>query len=61
MARRCPPRRCTSSHRQPLITTLLIGARDVDEMRADVAMLAEPVDPALWVALSRAEGLLLLP
>ena len=42
---------------QPLITTLLIGARDVDEMRADVAMLAEPVDPALWVAL-RAEGLL---
>ena len=45
---------------QPLITTLLIGARDVDEMRADVAMLDEPVDPALWTAL-RDEGLLLLP
>jgi D-threo-aldose 1-dehydrogenase len=45
---------------QPLITTLLIGARDIDEVRADVAMLDEPVDPALWAAL-RDEGLLLLP
>ena len=45
---------------QPLITTLLIGARDSDELCADVAMLDDPVDPALWVAL-RDEGLLLLP
>ena len=35
---------------QPLITTLLIGARDIDEVRADVAMLDDPVDPALWAA-----------
>jgi D-threo-aldose 1-dehydrogenase len=45
---------------QPAIATVLIGARDGDEVRADVAMLYEPVDPALWAAL-RAEGLLLLP
>jgi D-threo-aldose 1-dehydrogenase len=45
---------------QPLITTLLIGARDSDEVQADVAMLDESVDPALWAAL-RDEGLLLLP
>ena len=35
-------------------------ARDIDEVRADVAMLDDPVDPALWAAL-RDEGLLLLP
>ena len=45
---------------QPLISTVLIGARDPDEVWADVAMLDEVVDPALWAAL-RAEGLLLLP
>lgn len=45
---------------QPTIATVLIGARDADELRADVAMLDGPVDPALWAAL-RDEGLLLLP
>jgi D-threo-aldose 1-dehydrogenase len=45
---------------QPAIATVLIGARDGNEVRADVAMLDEPIDPALWAAL-RAEGLLLLP
>jgi len=45
---------------QPLISTLLIGARDVAEVVADVAMLEAPVDAALWGALGD-EGLLLLP
>jgi D-threo-aldose 1-dehydrogenase len=42
---------------QPLIATVLIGARDAREIVDDVDLLASPIAEALWSEL-RAEGLI---
>jgi D-threo-aldose 1-dehydrogenase len=42
---------------QPLIATVLIGARDAREIVDDVDLLALPIAEALWSEL-RAEGLI---
>ena len=41
----------------PAVTTVLIGARDPEELTLDLDLLSRPVPTELWAAL-RADGLL---